>query len=107
MTRSPRTTLSLNGGWQIAPGRKEAPPGHWGHEVVVPGLVDLAVPRYDWSVSEYHWYRTTFTIPAANRSALAFLRIDQAMFGTSVWLNGAYVGCDIACYTSQEYDITA
>jgi len=107
MTRSPRTTLSLNGGWQIAPGRKEAPPGHWGHEVVVPGLVDLAVPRYDWSESEYHWYRTTFTIPAANRSALAFLRIDQAMFGTSVWLNGAYVGCDIACYTSQEYDITA
>ncbi|MBM2845809.1 MAG: glycoside hydrolase family 2, candidate beta-glycosidase [Bacteroidetes bacterium] len=106
MTRLPRTLLSLNGGWQIAPGRKDAPPTHWDHEVVVPGLIDLAAPRYDWSVHEYHWYRTTFAIPATNRSDLAFLRIEQAMFGTEVWLNGQRIGCDIACYTSQEYNIT-
>ncbi len=28
------------------------------------------------------------------------------MFGTAIWLNGSYVGEDIACYTSQEYDVT-
>ena len=28
------------------------------------------------------------------------------MFGTAVWLNGSYVGEDIACYTLQEYDVT-
>jgi len=38
-------------------------------------------------------------------SDLAFLVIEQAMYGTEVWLNGSHLGGDIACYTSQEYDI--
>ena len=29
------------------------------------------------------------------------------MFGTCVWCNGRLVGGDIACYTSQEYDLSA
>lgn len=29
------------------------------------------------------------------------------MFGTAVWINGVFVGEDIACYTSQDYDLTA
>lgn len=112
--QSSRTYLSLNGRWQIAQGPKDASPEQWTYEVPVPGLVDLATglssrtaPNYDWAAHEYHWYRTTFTIPESDRSALAFLKIDQAMFGTSVWLNGIHIGCDIACYTSQEYDIFA
>jgi hypothetical protein len=28
------------------------------------------------------------------------------MFGTEVWINGSWVGGDIACYTSQRYDIS-
>ncbi|MBM2841661.1 MAG: glycoside hydrolase family 2, candidate beta-glycosidase [Bacteroidetes bacterium] len=106
-SRTPRTVLSLNGRWQIAPGSRDTPPAQWTSEVPVPGLVDLSVPNYKWSAHEYHWYRTRFTVPVGHRSALAFLKIDQAMFGTSVWLNSIHVGSDIACYTSQEYDIIA
>jgi beta-galactosidase/beta-glucuronidase len=28
------------------------------------------------------------------------------MFGTDVWMNGTHCGGDIACYTSQEYDVS-
>jgi hypothetical protein len=38
-------------------------------------------------------------------SELSFIVIEQAMFGTDVWLNDQYLGGEIACYTSQEYDI--
>jgi hypothetical protein len=46
-------------------------------------------------------------VPADGQERHAFLRIEQAMFGTGVWVNGTWVGGDIACYTSQEFDITA
>ena len=102
----PRNYLPLNGRWQLAPGLRDSPPSQWRHVLSVPGLVDLAGPEYDWRSHEYHWYRTEFTLPSEDRTPLVILRIEQAMFGTAVWLNGVNVGCDIACYTSQEYDIT-
>lgn len=101
-----RTRIPLNGNWSIAPGGGDTPPVQWAHTLPVPGLVDLATPRYDWSKHEYHWYRTGFSVPGDSKAALAFLRIEQAMFGTTAWVNGKQVGGDIACYTSQEYDIT-
>jgi beta-galactosidase len=72
----------------------------------VPGLVDLAVPPFRWQVYDFFWYRTTFTVPSHQPGKISLLRIEQAMFGTLVWLNGQKVGGDIACYTSQEYDIS-
>lgn len=72
----------------------------------VPSLVDMARPTYDHESAEYHWYRHTFTVQHSQRRDVALLVIEQAMFGTSVWVNGRYAGEDIACYTSQEYDIS-
>jgi hypothetical protein len=102
-----RTRISLNGQWQLQQSNDESLPTKWEHAVPVPALVDIASPRYDWKAFKYHYYRTTFDLPATgqdSRATNSFIVIEQAMFGTDVWLNGVYLGGDIACYTSQEYD---
>ncbi|MCI0708071.1 MAG: hypothetical protein L0Y80_11375 [Ignavibacteriae bacterium] len=99
-----RQTISLNGTWELEPGGEKESPKKFTHEVPVPSLVDLAKPSYDWKASDYHWYRTTFTLPKG-KNKHAFLKLDQCMYGTKVWLNGAEVGESISCYTSQEYRV--
>ena len=75
--------------------------------IEVPSLVDTADPSYPWRDSEYHWYRRKFTPPPARRPETLVIVLEQAMFGTEVRLNGRVVGEDPACYTSQEYDVSA
>jgi beta-galactosidase len=101
-----RELVSLNGSWEIAPGGPGGPPARWVSRIEVPSLVDMALPPYPWRDSEYHWYRTSFTLPRAERPETVVLVLEQAMFGTEVRLNGRVVGGDIACYTSQEYDVS-
>ncbi|RPH35428.1 hypothetical protein EHM92_06190, partial [bacterium] len=104
---NPRMRRPLNGTWHIAPGSAAELPRSWQSTVPVPALVDSATPPYDWAAAEYHWYRCTFNLSEDERShSFALLRIEQAMFGTKVWMNGLLLGEDIACYTSQEYDAT-
>lgn len=102
MNSSPRKKIILNGTWQFQPSNDEAMPATWAGSIPVPGLVDCARPRADGKAFRYFWYRTTFEV--SGRSELAFVVIEQAMFGAEVWLNGIHLGGDIACYTSQEYD---
>ncbi|MGA2623773.1 MAG: glycoside hydrolase family 2 TIM barrel-domain containing protein [Bacteroidota bacterium] len=99
-----RKIISLNGSWGLHPGSAGEPPSLFEHAVPVPALVDAAQPGYDWREYDYHWYEKTFFLDPQSRSESAFLKIEQAMFGTEVWLNGKHLGGDIACYTSQEYD---
>lgn len=101
-----RVTLPLNGSWEIAPGERFAPPESWGSTIPVPSVVDCATPAYDHEAATYHWYRCVFAVPRTVRRDTAVLVIGQAMFGTAVWLNGRFAGEDIACYTSQEYDVS-
>lgn len=101
----PRIVIPLNGQWEIEPGGGELPL-RWEHSVPVPALVDVAEPKFDWAVHDYHWHRRSFIIQAGDKTDLAFLKIEQAMFGTEVWVNGVRAGSDIACYTSQEYDVS-
>lgn len=98
--------VPLNGTWEIEPGPRSEPPASWHRSIAVPALVDVAVPSYDHRGCDHHWYRRVFSVPQAMRRDTALLVIEQAMFGTAVWMNGHYVGGDIACYTSQEYDVT-
>ena len=102
----PRTVLPLGGTWDIWPGTEAGPSSKRPAKISVPSLVDCARPSYDWQSSTHHWYRRRFRIPQEIPRGLATLRIDQAMFGTHVWLNDRDLGGDIACYTSQEYDAT-
>jgi beta-galactosidase len=99
-----RKIISLNGPWRLHPGSAVEPPSLCEHTVPVPALVNAAEPGYDWQKYDYHWYEKTFYLDPQSQSELAFLKIEQAMFGTEVWLNGKHLGGDIACYTSQEYD---
>ncbi|HXX65381.1 MAG TPA: hypothetical protein VEO56_16390, partial [Bacteroidota bacterium] len=101
--KAARITRSLNGEWDVHPG--ETLPRDWFSKVPVPGLIDLANPAYPWQKHSYHWYRTRFRLEQGTEFPSAVLRIEQAMFGTQVFLNGGELGGDIACYTSQEYDL--
>jgi hypothetical protein len=103
---NPRRNISLNGIWELEPGERTYPPSAWRFQGPVPALVDSAVPVYHHRQSEYHWYRKRFMLDTADRKERTLLVIEQAMFGTATWVNGMYIGDDIACYTSQEYDIT-
>lgn len=102
-----RLTQSLNGTWEIAPGEAHPPAAGWERRVPVPALVDSASPPYRWQDHPYHWYRRTFSPSSPAACEQAFLRIEQAMYGTSVYINATRIGGDIACYTSQEYDVSS
>jgi len=99
----PRNVFSLNGVWELEPGEEVAPPPTFSAAIPVPGVVDLADPSYDWRFKDYHWYRTRFEFRNLDEPSLLVLRLDQAQFGTAVWLNGTKLGSSISCYTSQEY----
>ncbi|MBI5474937.1 MAG: hypothetical protein HY961_21560, partial [Ignavibacteriae bacterium] len=103
-TTSARKLTLLNGAWQLHPTNDESIPATWNHSVPVPAVVDCAEPHVDWKAFKYHWHRCEFSAPTSRE--LTFIVIEQAMFGTHVWLNGTHVGEDIACYTSQEYDVS-
>lgn len=100
-----RNEFSLNGRWELQAGSGEKRPQEFLSTVPVPGLVDLADPSYNWDAADFHWYRTHFTVADDEMPPLAFLRINQAQFGTAAWLNGREIGSSISCYTSQEYRI--
>lgn len=102
----PRKKISLNGSWKLQPGEKESLPSKWDYRVQVPALVDCGEPKYNWQSYDYHWYRKTFRVDEFSQYQIAVLVIEQAMFGTEVWLNGKHIGGNIACYTSQEYICT-
>lgn len=105
MSVTGRITQSLNGSWELAPGEAHPPVAGWDRRVPVPALVDCASPPYAWQEHPYHWYRRTFTPSSPAPCDSALLRIEQAMYGTSVYVNGTRIGGDCACYTSQEYDV--
>lgn len=95
----------LNGIWFFQPTSDGQMPFSWDHTIMVPSVVDCAEPRFRWQERTYFWYRTTFEV--ASLRECAFIVVEQAMFGTDVWLNGTHLGGNIACYTSQEYDARA
>lgn len=103
-----RTTLSLNGSWDLA----ESPngdqiPSTFLAQVPVPGLVDLARPRLakvGMLRHSYYWYRRSFDVPEAVRDR-ATLRIGKARYGAHVWLNGIPVGVHYGCFTGGTFDV--
>ncbi|MFH0989682.1 MAG: glycoside hydrolase family 2 TIM barrel-domain containing protein [bacterium] len=103
--QTPRSLFSLNGLWFIEPSFSDVPPEKYTHTLPVPSLVDTARPEYDWSLATGHWYCTEFSLDGIIPESIVYLKIEQAMFGTQVWMNRTSVGGSISCYTSQEYRI--
>lgn len=90
-----RTTLLLDGTWQVAEGTNDVPPAVFTSTMLVPGLVTQAVPALDTNAAESvrqstFWLRRSFTLPAA-LPEVAFLRLGQALYGFKVRVNGRAV----------------
>lgn len=96
--------LSLNGKWQIEPGAEK--PGTLNHHCVVPALVDVAKPQFNWQNFDYFWYRKKFQILKNYQFKKVILQLEQVKYGTEIWLNNQLVGNDIPCYTGQNFDLT-
>lgn len=52
------------------------------------------------------WYRKAFKSPATDDGKKVYVEFDGAMSGTSVWVNGGYVGEWPYGYSSFRFDIT-
>lgn len=113
-----RTVLDLDGVWQIAEGTMDQVPSSFERTVPVPGLVSLAQPPFiepgpevaDRNLAsqkdhrrEAFWYRTTFNL-AGPLPPVARLKIQKAMFGTRVFLNGECLGDHRPCFTPGYFD---
>src|ERR1051326_6864322 len=94
----PRNKFSLNGTWEIQPGGEEMPSGGWNSSVPVPGLVDLALPPYEWRHHKYNWYRNLFEFSAPFSPDAVLLTIEQAMFGTEGRSEERRVGQEGRCW---------
>ena len=115
-----RNTVSLDGTWQIAEGSLTNIPATaaFSREVPVPGLVDMAKapfvepgpkmatrgqPSQKDPRRDAFWYRRTFTV-AAPIPEVATIKINKAMFGTRVFLNGQLLGDHAPCWTPGFFD---
>ncbi len=118
-TVSGRSTISLNGTWQIAEGSMDVIPKSFDHTVQVPGLVSLSKPNFKNvgpkvkdrssksqtdSLREAFWYRRTFTVHS-RIPAIANLKIAKCKYGTKVFLNGKEVGEHLPCFTPGYFNV--
>ncbi|MCX6223836.1 MAG: hypothetical protein NTV01_03655 [Bacteroidia bacterium] len=122
-----RNTISLNGTWQIAEGKKDVIPSKFDRTIAVPGLITSAKPAFvnpapplpdrsvintnlelfyhqQDSLREAYWYRRTFNIKETIPS-ITLLKVGKAMFGAKVYLNGSYIGEHLPCFTPGYFDL--
>jgi hypothetical protein len=105
---SPRSTVALDGVWQIAEGNMKDVPMNFDREVAVPGLVDMARPAFEEvgvrsARREAFWYRREFKVDGP-LPAVAVLKIHKAMFTSQVWLNGKLLGEQPHNFTPGYFD---
>ena len=106
-----REIISLNGTWDIEERMDDNNlPDQYDHQVKVPGLVDMATPGFD-SVGfksgkrNYYYYHRTFSVPETI-PPLVFLKINKAVYGTRVFINGNEAGYNPYCFTPTLFNIT-
>ncbi|HPA18482.1 MAG TPA: hypothetical protein PLU30_12100 [Verrucomicrobiae bacterium] len=107
--RAERAIVTLDGAWDIAQGTDEAPPAKYAASAPVPGLADMAKPRFEdvgrkSEKRRFFWYRRTFVAPEA-LPEFASLKIHKARFGTAVWINGKALGEQLSGFTPSYWDI--
>ncbi len=103
-----RTTVSLDGQWEIAEGGVGLAPTQFGHCVPVPGLVDEARPTFaevgqKSPRRESFWYRRTFRVKG-EVPAVAMLKLHKAAYGSRVLLNGVLLGEHLPSFTPGYFN---
>ena len=94
--------IPLDGTWEIQRGGPDQPSTAAEGQVPVPGLTDMAVHAN--GVGDYWWYQRTFqldTLPVA----VALLKINKAMFGTRVFLNGHQIDEYLSSFSPSYHDV--
>lgn len=114
-----RQIIRLNGIWEIAEGTMEQVPEKFDRTIVVPGLVDMAVPAFEEpgpKVADRYalqqkdprrdafWYHRTFNL-SASISDIVELKIGKAKYGAKVFLNGKLVGAHLPSFTREIFDV--
>ena len=105
-----REVISLNGTWQIAQTKNDMPPETYLHTVPVPGLVDMATPKFDSvgmpaTLRNYFWYKKEVDLAYTKDEAIR-LKFLKAKYGIQVWLNKKRVGEHLYNFSSKTFDIT-
>lgn len=106
-----RQTINLNGTWQIEEGGRTQPPVSYSHTITVPGLVSISTPAFSEvgvtsSLRTAFWYSRTFTI-GDNIPKNAILKIGQALYGLTVFINGQNAGEKASGWVPSYFDIRA
>ncbi|KPL10252.1 MAG: hypothetical protein AMS26_21675 [Bacteroides sp. SM23_62] len=104
-----RTTISLNGEWQLAmTGSPTEQPDCYNAVVPVPGLIDLAKPLSgSLELSDrIYWHRREF-VTIEGEFSICRLKINKAKYFTRIYINGNYAGENPYCFTPTETDITS
>jgi hypothetical protein len=116
-----RVVLNLDGQWQVAEGGMISVPATFDHQVVVPGLLDMATPAFVEVGPHVHdrhalrqkdprrdafWYRRAFELKGPVPS-VALLKIGKATYGTRVLLNGQPLGDHAPSYTPGYFDVSS
>jgi len=132
-----RVTISLDGVWSVAESRMAGPPPQaFPHKAPVPGLTNLAEPRFA-DVDRFdsaelignlisrkrlpaaarvstagtprqdrNYFWYRTTFRTTARKQVAILRVGKAQFGTAVWLNGKSMGEYLGCFTASYFNLT-
>ncbi len=103
-----RHVVALDGTWQVEQGGMASAPEVFSHTVAVPGLVDMAQPAFadvgrKSVLREAFWYRRTFRLDGP-LPAVAILKVQKAMFGSRVILNGTPLGDHPGSFTPAQFD---
>jgi hypothetical protein len=103
-----RQVIPLDGTWQIAEGTMTNVPAAFERKAPVPGLVDMAMPSFaEVGVPSTNraafWYRRTFEVTVEIPES-ARLKINKAMFGNKVLLNGKALGESDCSFTPTLLD---
>ena len=106
---APRRVVDLNGTWQVEQGDMENAPAAFGHEIAVPGLLDMARPPFTnvGKVSterQAFWFRRTFKLQGQTPQ-VALLKFHKARYGLRAILNGHDLGTHLPCFTPAYFDV--
>ncbi len=130
------STINLNGIWEVEEGIDSLKiPQKFKHNVEVPGLTNQAKPAfvhvdmyntpemnfdlknvygplafvdtagYTVQKRKYFWYKRNFNPGKIQKTA--FLQINKAQFGSSVWINGKQLGGNFYNSSSKKYNISS
>jgi hypothetical protein len=106
-----RTSISLDGVWDVAEGGMDQAPREFKRRAPVPGLADMAAPAFaavgtpeSGKHRQAFWFRRTFTLDGPVPTS-ARLMLHKAKYGARVLLNGKQVGEHLPSFTLGEFDV--